>query len=54
MISGIYQIRNTISGRRYVGSTVDFIQRKSQHLTQLRNNIHCNEQLQHTFAKYDF
>lgn len=51
-MGGIYQIRNKINGRRYVGSTSNFVRRKSQHFTQLRDNKHSNQQLQRAYDKY--
>lgn len=52
MTSGIYAITNLINGKRYIGSTVDFVKRKSQHLRQLTENCHYNAHLQNAWNKY--
>lgn len=46
MKSGIYQIRNTVDGKRYIGRTVDFTKRKQMHFWELGNNRHYNRHLQ--------
>lgn len=48
----VYEIRNDVNGRRYIGSTVDFPKRKSRHLANLRKNTHTNPLLQYDFNKY--
>ena len=52
MGSGIYQIRNTLNGNRYIGSAVDTQQRWQQHLSMLRHEKHYNKYLQRAFDKY--
>ncbi len=52
MQSGIYQIRNLIDGKLYIGSTSDFQRRKKQHFNDLLNNCHCNIRLQRAINKY--
>ncbi len=52
MISCIYKIINVINNNYYIGSTVDFKNRKRQHLWELNNNIHDNKHLQASFNKY--
>lgn len=49
--SGIYQIRNLLNERKYIGSTSSFKKRHSEHLSRLRNNSHCNQFLQRDFNK---
>ena len=52
--SGIYQIRNKINGKIYIGSSADkkgILQRWKQHVKDLKNNIHHNKHLQ-TAWKY--
>lgn len=51
-ISGIYQIRNTINGHRYIGSAVDIQHRWSQHINYLRKGKHHSEHLQRAWDKY--
>lgn len=51
--SGIYQIRNLINNKLYIGSAVNLRERKLlRHLKQLRNGTHHNEHLQNAFNKY--
>ncbi len=50
--SGIYQIRNLVNGKVYVGSAVDIRHRRNCHFSDLRKNIHCNDYLQKSFNKY--
>lgn len=50
--SGVYEILNTISGNRYVGSAVDIRGRKNSHLSMLRRSVHFNPYLQNAWNKY--
>lgn len=52
MNSGIYIIRNTVTGDHYVGSSANFKRRKSCHWSQLRRNCHCSPILQNSWNKY--
>lgn len=52
MIGWIYQIRNIITGQRYIGSTTNLDQRKDRHFTDLHNNKHHNIYLQRSYNKY--
>ena len=50
---GVYCIRHRISGKVYIGSSVNCYHRiKSQHLAKLRKGIHTNPHLQSAFRKY--
>ncbi len=50
---GVYCIRNTVSDKRYIGSSVNCYHRiKSQHLARLRSGCHTNPHLQSSFKKY--
>lgn len=51
-ISGIYEIVNTLNGKRYVGSAVDLRLRRNQHVTRLRNGRHHSRYLQKAWDKY--
>lgn len=51
--SGIYQIRNTVSEKIYVGSAKDLKARKRTHFSQLRTNQHPNNHLQNSYNKYN-
>ncbi len=48
----IYQIRNKINGRIYIGSTKNFHSRVLKHLQALRTQIHKNDYLQNAYNKY--
>ena len=52
MQSGVYKIVNTISGKIYIGSAIDFARRKREHFSRLRSNKHKNNKLQRAFNKY--
>jgi len=52
MVSGIYQIRNLVNGKRYIGSAMNVKKRWRNHLSELRHNSHHNRHLQAAFAKY--
>lgn len=52
MASGIYQIRNKVNEKRYVGSSVDIEWRQYEHLYNLRLGEHYNKYLQNAFNKY--
>ena len=43
---GIYEIRNTVNGKVYIGSSGDLTHRFAQHRWRLRNNNHYNKNLQ--------
>ena len=50
--SGIYQIRNLVNGKIYIGSAVNLHARWQKHLSCLRHNKHCNIKLQNAYNKY--
>jgi len=50
--SGIYQIRNTVNGKVYVGSGVVIADRWSDHRHYLKINKHHNPHLQRAWNKY--
>lgn len=49
---GIYQIRNLVNNKLYVGSTVNLNKRKKQHFNILKKNKHVNKYLQNAYNKY--
>jgi len=49
---GIYAIVNLINNKAYFGSGHNLRRRRIQHLWELKNNIHKNPHLQHSFNKY--
>lgn len=52
MTSGIYEIVNTINGKRYVGSAVDLDRRFREHRYNLTRGKHINRHLQSSWLKY--
>jgi group I intron endonuclease len=52
MPSGIYIIRNTESGKCYIGSAINIAKRLARHMWMLRNNQHPSKHLQASFLKY--
>lgn len=52
MKSGIYEIRNTANGKRYIGSAASLRGRKATHLSYLRRGIHHNTHLQRAWNQY--
>lgn len=52
MKSGIYQIRNTVNDKLYIGQTINFQKRKTRHFWALKNNRHDNCHLQNAYNIY--
>lgn len=50
--TGIYQIVNTVNGKRYIGSAVNLFDRKRCHYKDLKKGNHHNEHLQRSYNKY--
>lgn len=50
--SGIYQIRNLVNSRVYVGSAVNLANRRKEHLSNLRRGKHHSPKLQNAWLKY--
>lgn len=50
---GIYQIRNLVNGKIYIGSSKDFRKRKSKHISELRKQEHSNKHLQAAWNLYN-
>lgn len=49
----IYKITNTINNKVYIGQTIrNPLLRKEEHFNNLKNGIHHNSHLQHSFNKY--
>ena len=52
-ISGIYTITNKVTGKLYIGESLDIYRRwNDEHIPQLRKNCHYNKELQNDFNKY--
>jgi len=47
---GVYMIK-TSSNTVYIGSSANLLRRKNDHLRQLKDNRHCNKNLQHSWNK---
>lgn len=53
MINCIYKIYSITKPEKiYIGSSVNFVNRKSRHVTSLKNNWHPNKKLQSHYNKY--
>lgn len=52
MKDGIYEILNTVDGKRYIGSAVHFRKRWNLHRSALRRGVHHNQFLQSAWQKY--
>ena len=52
-MSGVYQIYNSITGKRYIGSSINVEIRLKTHFNKLKNNKHINQHLQNAWNKYE-
>ena len=52
MISGVYEIANTVTGHRYIGSSRNVQARQKAHFNYLRRGEHTNQHLQRAYDKY--
>lgn len=52
MNSGIYQIRNIINNKLYIGSSSNFLRRQATHFKSLAANKHHSKYLQRSYNKY--
>lgn len=50
--SGIYQIRNILNGKRYIGSAVSFTRRWAEHKRELHDGTHHSAYLQNAWDKH--
>jgi group I intron endonuclease len=50
--SGIYEILNTVNGKRYIGSSINFKMRWKEHRNNLARGSHANRHLQAAWNKY--
>lgn len=48
----VYQIRNTVNNKVYIGSTVNVNRRRKIHFYHLRKGIHSNKNLQKDWVEY--
>lgn len=52
MNTGIYEILNTVNGKRYIGSAVNFKARWAVHTSHLTRGLHHSPSLQRAWNKY--
>lgn len=52
MNSGIYEIKCNATNKVYIGQSIDVDNRLKTHLNELKNNNHCNKELQEDFNTY--
>lgn len=52
MNSGIYEIKCNPTNKIYIGQSIDVDNRLKTHLNELKNNNHCNKELQEDFNTY--
>jgi group I intron endonuclease len=50
--AGVYEIANTVNGRRYIGSSVNLEKRFGDHRRQLKDGHHHSRFLQRAWGKY--
>jgi group I intron endonuclease len=48
----IYQLSSLSTGKKYIGSTADFLRRRKDHAWKLRGNRHPNSHLQRIYNKH--
>ncbi|MDD2470089.1 MAG: GIY-YIG nuclease family protein [Bacilli bacterium] len=51
-IIGVYQIKNLVNGKMYIGSSIDINSRWKEHIRDLNNNKHHSLHLQRAWNKY--
>lgn len=52
MNSGVYKITNLVTGKFYIGSSIDLKRRKDKHFSELKHNKHINPHLQSSANKH--
>ena len=52
MKSGVYQIYNPVTNKRYIGSSIDVSRRLKEHRRNLIGGYHHNQQLQNAWDRY--
>ena len=53
IVCGIYQIRNSVNNKVYIGQSVDIYARWDEHVCALRGGYHANNHLQRSWNKYN-
>lgn len=51
-VQGVYQIRNIINDKKYIGSSNDIQVRLNKHISLLKKNLHHSRHLQAAYNKY--
>lgn len=51
-VAGAYEIRNSVTGQKYIGSSIDIRRKCIQHRSELRRGIHDNSSLQEAWSIY--
>lgn len=51
-VSGVYEIRNIVNGKVYIGSSAKVFRRKRYHCRDLHRGKHGNPHLQNAFSEY--
>lgn len=51
-LSGVYEIRNTLNNKRYIGSSINIYRRWRDHKRMLNLSVHPNKHLQSAWNKY--
>ena len=51
-VAGIYEIRNTLNNKVYVGSSINMKKRMQTHKYELVKGVHCSAHLQAAWGKY--
>lgn len=54
MTCGVYQITNTVTGRKYIGGSIDCEKKLKDHFDRLERGEHDNAQLQLDWQMYEF
>ena len=52
IMHGVYQIKNLINGKLYIGSSIDVDKRLKSHFSALDKGCHNNAYLQNAWNKY--
>lgn len=52
-MAGVYQIFNTQTNKRYIGSSIDVKRRLKEHKRNLKSCKHCNQHLQNAWNKHE-
>lgn len=52
-MAGVYQIYNTETGKRYIGSSIDVERRLKERKRNLKSHKHRNQHLQNAWNKYE-